>query len=193
MALIALRKLILQTRMRRNLIFGQTLRLLSYVMCANSEGSSETSLFAYVISPIISWAGSFQLKYVLLFYKSVLSLKKLHCRSRNVQFGSYLRRSRRKKCRKMTSNSDGSKRPELTSCTCLYPRIIRIRHFSNFHPCWIFASYTGVDLVHDVRPPFWHFDVSIWHHFLQKVSTSKPNWTLLLFYRKIERITHIQA
>ena len=65
-------KLILQTHMRsqsssgaRCLIFGQTLRLLPYFMCANSEGSGETaqqpepSLVAYVISTIISWAGSF--------------------------------------------------------------------------------------------------------------------------------------
>ena len=44
-----LRKLILQTRMRshpvgvRCLIFGRTLRLLPYFMCANSEGSGETA------------------------------------------------------------------------------------------------------------------------------------------------------
>ena len=42
----------------RCLIFGWTLRLLPYFMCANSEGSGETVpeplLFAYVISTIIS-------------------------------------------------------------------------------------------------------------------------------------------
>ena len=48
MALFALRKLILQTRIRassgaRCLIFGRTLRLLPYFMCANSEGSGETA------------------------------------------------------------------------------------------------------------------------------------------------------
>ena len=72
MALFVLRKLILQTRMRshpmgaRCLVFGRTLRLLPYFMCAKSEGSgdstrlilSEPSLVAYVISTIISWAGS---------------------------------------------------------------------------------------------------------------------------------------
>ena len=39
-------------------IFGRTLRLPPYFMCANSEGSGETALVAYVISTIISWAGS---------------------------------------------------------------------------------------------------------------------------------------
>ena len=46
-------------------IFGRTLRLLPYFMCANSEGSGKTAqmlpeplLVAYVISTIISWAGS---------------------------------------------------------------------------------------------------------------------------------------
>ena len=76
MVLFILRKLILQTCMRshpvgaRCLIFGCTFRLLPYFMCANSEGSGETvstgvrrvstepSLVAYVISTIISWAGS---------------------------------------------------------------------------------------------------------------------------------------
>ena len=49
MALIALRKLNLQTRMRSNpmglhvCFFGQTLRLLPYFVCANSEGSGETA------------------------------------------------------------------------------------------------------------------------------------------------------
>ena len=50
MALFVLRKLILQTHMRNHpvglltyLIFGQTLRLLPYFMCANSEGSGETA------------------------------------------------------------------------------------------------------------------------------------------------------
>ena len=51
----------------RCLIFGRTLRLLPYFMCANSEGSDgtarmhrlpEPSLVAYVISTIISWVGS---------------------------------------------------------------------------------------------------------------------------------------
>ena len=48
MVRFVLRKLILQTRMRshpvgsRCLIFGRTLRLLPYFMCANSEGSDET-------------------------------------------------------------------------------------------------------------------------------------------------------
>ena len=50
----------------RCLMFGRTLRLLPYFVCANSEGSGETvravspesSLVAYVISTIISWAGS---------------------------------------------------------------------------------------------------------------------------------------
>ena len=40
------------------LIFGRTFCLLPYFMCANSEGS-EPSLSAYVVSTIISWAGSF--------------------------------------------------------------------------------------------------------------------------------------
>ena len=48
MALFVLRKLILQTRMRSNPVpldvwFFGTIRLLSYVMCANSEGSGETA------------------------------------------------------------------------------------------------------------------------------------------------------
>ena len=45
----------------RCLIFGRTLRLLPYFMCANSKGSGETapSLVACVISTTISWAGSF--------------------------------------------------------------------------------------------------------------------------------------
>ena len=51
----------------RCLIFGRTLRQLPHFMCANSEGygktaqmrgSPEPSLVAYVISTIISWAGS---------------------------------------------------------------------------------------------------------------------------------------
>ena len=49
----------------RCLIFGQTLRLLPYFMCANSEGSGETaqarlslSLVANVVSTIILRAGS---------------------------------------------------------------------------------------------------------------------------------------
>ena len=64
MAFFVLRNFILQTRMRnrlveaRCLIFGRTLRLLPYFMCANSEGSGETALVAYVISTIISCAGS---------------------------------------------------------------------------------------------------------------------------------------
>ena len=45
------------------LIFGRTLCLLIHFMCANSKGSGnadspEPSLFAYVISTIIAWAGS---------------------------------------------------------------------------------------------------------------------------------------
>ena len=78
MSLFVLRKLILQTRMRSHpvgldvLSFGRTLRLLPYFMCVNCEGSGEIarmrrdpcsspepSLVAYVISTIISWAGSF--------------------------------------------------------------------------------------------------------------------------------------
>ena len=48
MALFVLRKFILQTHMRNQpvelcLIFGGTLRLLPYFMCANSEGSGETA------------------------------------------------------------------------------------------------------------------------------------------------------
>ena len=67
LAFLALRKLNLQTHIRSHpmglhvprLIFGQTLCLLPYFMCANSEGSgravsSEPSLFAYAISTIIS-------------------------------------------------------------------------------------------------------------------------------------------
>ena len=45
MALYILLKLILQTNMRSHpvgLIFGRTLLLLPYSMCANSEGSRET-------------------------------------------------------------------------------------------------------------------------------------------------------
>ena len=56
----------------RSLIFGQILHLHPYFMCANKDGSGETarmrrliragspepSLVAYVISTIISWAGS---------------------------------------------------------------------------------------------------------------------------------------
>ena len=47
--IMALRKLIIQTRMRkpssgdRCLIFGRTLCLLPYFMCANSKGSDETA------------------------------------------------------------------------------------------------------------------------------------------------------
>ena len=40
------------------LIFGRTLRLLPYFMCANSEGSPEPPLVVCVISTIISWTGS---------------------------------------------------------------------------------------------------------------------------------------
>ena len=47
----------------RCLIFGRTIRLLPYIMCANSEGSADTawmpSMVAYLISTIISWAGSY--------------------------------------------------------------------------------------------------------------------------------------
>ena len=44
----------------RCLIFGQTLRILPFFMCANSKGSgsAEPLLVAYVISTKISWAGS---------------------------------------------------------------------------------------------------------------------------------------
>ena len=43
------------------LIFGRTLHLLPYFMCANREGcgKTESSLVAYMISTIISLAGSF--------------------------------------------------------------------------------------------------------------------------------------
>ena len=68
MTLSILRKRILQMRMRSHPVgldvwFGQTVRLLPYFLCANSEGSGETahpepSLVAYVISTIISWTGS---------------------------------------------------------------------------------------------------------------------------------------
>ena len=73
MVLFVLRKLILQTRMGGHpvgldvLSFGQTCRLLPYCTCANSEAPArlrqcadtpEPSLIAYVISTIISWAGS---------------------------------------------------------------------------------------------------------------------------------------
>ena len=68
MALLVLRKLIFQTRMRshpvgaRRLIFGRILRQFPYLVSANSEGSSsEPSLVAYLISTIIPWADSFQL------------------------------------------------------------------------------------------------------------------------------------
>ena len=71
MALIALRKLNLQTRMRSNPLwlhvwfFGQTHHLLPYFMCANNTGSGrcavspEPSLFAYAISTINSWLTRF--------------------------------------------------------------------------------------------------------------------------------------
>ena len=60
----------------RRLIFGRTLRLLPYFMCANNECSSETahldcpepSVVAYVISTIISWAGSI-LMFGLIYYR----------------------------------------------------------------------------------------------------------------------------
>ena len=51
----------------RCLVFGHTLRLLPYFMCANSEGSGELCICAvlpepllltYAISTIVSWAGS---------------------------------------------------------------------------------------------------------------------------------------
>ena len=64
MVLFVLRKLILQTRMRSHpvaidvwFLVGLCC-LLPYIMCANSEASGETSLVAYLISTIISWAGS---------------------------------------------------------------------------------------------------------------------------------------
>ena len=71
-----------QSNRATRLIFGQTLCLLPYFICANSEGSGETTrmrsltwafapahpLFAYAISTIISWAGSF---------KSLFSQKRL--------------------------------------------------------------------------------------------------------------------
>ena len=74
MVLFVLRKLILQTRMHNHPMgldvrfFGPTLCLLPYFMFANSEalvrlggcaGSLEPSMVAYVVSTIISWAGSF--------------------------------------------------------------------------------------------------------------------------------------
>ena len=65
MVLFVLCKLILQMRMRSHPVgldawfFGRTLQLLPYFMCANNEGSGETALVAFVISAIISWAGSF--------------------------------------------------------------------------------------------------------------------------------------
>ena len=83
MALIALCKLNLQTRMRSNslalytrLIFGQTLRLLPYLMCAHSEGSGiravspEPLLFAYAISTIIYVLAHFILlsRFMLFFF-----------------------------------------------------------------------------------------------------------------------------
>ena len=49
MVLFVLRKRILQTRMRSHpvgldvWVFGRTLRLLPYFMCANGEGSGETA------------------------------------------------------------------------------------------------------------------------------------------------------
>ena len=57
MAFFVLRKLILQTRMSshpvgaRCLIFGRTLRLLLYFMCANSEGSGDPARM-----PKFAWA-----------------------------------------------------------------------------------------------------------------------------------------
>ena len=81
MALFVLRKPILQMRMRSHpmaawsLLFGRTVRLLPYFMCANSEGSGVTVRMrrltwafagAYVISTIISWAGS--IRSFLLFF-----------------------------------------------------------------------------------------------------------------------------
>ena len=78
MAFFILSRLVIQTRMHshparvrvraRCLIFGRTLRLLPYFMCANSQGSGKTAqmrrlpepwLVASVISTIISWAGLF--------------------------------------------------------------------------------------------------------------------------------------
>ena len=73
MVLFVLRKLILQTRMRSHLVGLDVWCLVRppYFMCADSEGcagSLEPSLAAYVISTIISWAGS------IIFY-CVVSLK----------------------------------------------------------------------------------------------------------------------
>ena len=70
MAFFILRKLILQSRMHSYPVelFGRTLHLLPYFMCANSEGYGDTAQMrrvawafagAYVVSTIISWAGSF--------------------------------------------------------------------------------------------------------------------------------------
>ena len=53
MALFVLRKLIVQMRkctIQWWLIFGQTLRLLSYFICVNSEGSGETALMPRLTS-----------------------------------------------------------------------------------------------------------------------------------------------
>ena len=74
MALFVLRKLILQTRMRCHPVWLDVWFLVGpFVYCANSEGSGETSrmrrlpepsLFAYAITTIISWAGSYHQRYM---------------------------------------------------------------------------------------------------------------------------------
>ena len=85
MVLFVLCKLVLQTSMRSHpvgldvWIFGQTLRLLPYFMCANSEGgcadSPEPSLVAYVISTIISWAGSNDVVYYDMNWIKILTVR----------------------------------------------------------------------------------------------------------------------
>ena len=58
-----------QSRGARCLIFGWTLHLLPYYMCANNEGSGicagspEPWLVPHMLSTIISWAGSIKLWY----------------------------------------------------------------------------------------------------------------------------------
>ena len=83
--LVILCRLIIQTRMCSHPVgldvrfFGRTHHLLTYFMCANSEGSGKTaqmhrlaraSLVACVISTIISWAGSIFLSSPHSYYSS---------------------------------------------------------------------------------------------------------------------------
>ena len=77
MVLFVLRKLILQTRMRshpvvaRCSIFGRTLRLLPYFLCANSEGSGETArmrmlAWAFVVRQCDKYHKSHKLAHLII-------------------------------------------------------------------------------------------------------------------------------